>query len=429
MDKRMRVSLFEILDCISSAIDMVSPEIANHHHQTAFLAYRIAQQMQLSEEAQRNVLMAGIIHDVGALSTRERLSLVEEEPVDVNSHGFRGARLLEEFEYFREIANIVRYHHLAWDFGRGRHYGDAVVPVESHILHLADRVCVQLRREPSLLMQVPGALASVEAERNTVFMPDTLDALQALAPREYVWLELFYNAPIENATVPAMRALDMDEVLSISHMLSHIIDFRSHFTATHSAGVAATAEKLAEYAGFSQNECRQMRIAGYLHDLGKLAIDNAILEKPGKLDAREFSAIRSHTFYTYHLLGRIQGFETINQWASFHHEKLNGTGYPFHLSAEALPAGARIMAVADVFTAITEPRPYRPGMGRDQVVRTLRSMVQSGALCGRVVSSLLDHLSLLTRLCLDSQLEAAEYYDSICKEDDTLCKARRGSLA
>jgi HD-GYP domain-containing protein (c-di-GMP phosphodiesterase class II) len=161
-----------------------------------------------------------------------------------------------------------------------------------------------------------------------------------------------------------------------------------------------------------------MLIAGYLHDIGKLAIDNAILEKRGKLVASEFNAIRAHTFFTYRLLSSIRGFETINRWASFHHEKLNGTGYPFHLTEESIPVGSRIMAVADVFTAITEPRPYRKGMGRDQAVSTLRSMVNIGALCGRAVASLLDHFSLLTKLCLESQLEAAEYYDRFFRDEE-----------
>ena len=322
---RMRISLFEILQCVSDAIDLISPEVANHHQQTAFLSYRIAQQMGLPEEAQRNVLMAGIIHDIGALSMRERLSLIENEPVSANSHGFRGARLLEEFEPFDAIADIVRYHHVPWEHGQGQRFKDRDVPLESHIIHVADRVSVQLK--PNLgLGQVPSILESIESRSGKGFVPETVDALRSLAPKEYVWLELLHKAPLIPAPLvlmPEMHALEIPEVLSISRMLSHLIDFRSRFTATHSAGVAATAEKLAEYAGFSQNECQLMLIAGYLHDLGKLAIDNAILEKPGKLDPTEFNAIRAHTFFTYHLLSRIHGFETINRWASFHHEKRN----------------------------------------------------------------------------------------------------------
>ena len=427
MDK-MRISLYELLDCLSGAVDLVSPVVAGHHHQTASLAYRIAQQMDLSSEAQRNLYLAGIIHDIGALSLEERLDLIEDEPVTANSHGYRGARLLEEFGPLGALADIVRFHHVRWEYGRGKRHMGWEVGMESHIVHLADRAVVMIKQGVNVLEQIPDILASIKAREGTVFAPDAVDALAALASREHVWLELEHRlSPDPALFMPETYTLEADEVLSLSRLLSRVIDFRSHFTATHSAGVAKTAEKLAELAGFSGNECLMMLVAGYLHDLGKLAIDNAVLEKPGKLDNREFDAIRSHTFFTYQLLSRIQGFETINRWASFHHERLDGNGYPFHLKEESIPVGSRIMAVADIFTAITEPRPYRDGMGRDQRIRLLRSMVDSGAICGRTVASVLDNFSLMTTICRENQLEAAEYYDRFFHNEGAMQIEQLGS--
>ena len=420
MDK-MRISLYELLDCLSGAVDLVSPVVAGHHHQTASLAYRIAQQMGLSAEAQRNVYMAGVIHDIGALSLDERLELIEGEPVTADSHGFRGALLLEEFGPLVTLADIVRFHHVPWKYGKGKRHLGHDVSVESHIIHLADRAVVMIKDGVSVLEQIPRIIGLVKERTGSVFVPEPADALMELAHREYVWLELEHRlSPDPVLFMPETCMLDIDEVLSVSRLLSRVIDFRSHFTATHSAGVAKTAERLAGLAGFSKNECLMMLVAGYLHDIGKLAIDNTVLEKPGKLDEREFNAIRSHTFFTYQLLGRIKGFETINRWASFHHERLDGRGYPFHLKDESIPAGSRIMAVADIFTAITEPRPYREGMGRDQRIHVLRSMVDSGAICGRVVAAVLDNFKLLTSICMESQMEAAEYYDRFFRDKETM---------
>ena len=416
---RITFSFFDIIRTLSNAVDLVSPELSGHHLQVARLALRIAEQIGLPEDSQRNTFMAGLVHDIGALSARERLDLIEAEPPDASSHGFRGARLLKEFGPFGPIADIVRYHHLPWNYGRGKWYNDKPVPLESHIVHLADGVCVQIKNNGSVLGQISSLIDSVKTQKGSVFAPEPMDALTALAAREYVWLELIYSEPIDSASkfLNEFRPLSMAEVLDISRMFSHIIDFRSRFTATHSAGVAKTAEMLAEMAGFSRNECLYMRIAGYLHDLGKLAIDNALLEKPGKLTSQEFDIIRGHTYFTYRLLGGIEGFETINRWASFHHEKLNGNGYPFHLSAESLPAGSRIMAVADIFTAITEPRPYREGMKPDAAVEVLRTMVASGAICERFVTLLLDHFGQFTEACKQSQHKAVEHYDRFFRED------------
>ena len=96
-------------------------------------------------------------------------------------------------------------------------------------------------------------------------------------------------------------------------------------------------------------------------------------------------------YYTRMILDGVEGFGKIADWASYHHEKLNGTGYPFHLTAEALDTGARIMAVADIFSAITEVRPYRAGMDRTQAMGVLKDGVTRGELCGRIVDLLENH--------------------------------------
>jgi HD-GYP domain-containing protein (c-di-GMP phosphodiesterase class II) len=199
--------------------------------------------------------------------------------------------------------------------------------------------------------------------------------------------------------------------VDLAMIFSRIIDFRSRFTALHSAGVAKTAEKLAQLVGFSPYECKMMLIAGYLHDLGKIAIDSDVLEKPARLDEDEFNKMRAHTFYTYYSLEPLEQLRTINTWASFHHEKLDGSGYPFHIAGDSLPVGSRIMAVADVFTAITEDRPYRKGMEFDNAKKVLNNMVADNALDGRIVKLLLENYHELDEIRKTAQDEAAGQYE------------------
>jgi HD-GYP domain-containing protein (c-di-GMP phosphodiesterase class II) len=212
---------------------------------------------------------------------------------------------------------------------------------------------------------------------------------------------------------------DLDDVLQMARMFSHVIDFRSRFTATHSAGVAHTAGKLAELSGMSADEHKMMLIAGYLHDLGKLAVKNSILEKPSKLSINEFDVIRSHSFYTYKLLSGIEGFHTINQWASFHHEKLNGAGYPFHLKGEQIPFGSRVMTVADIFTAVIEHRPYRNGVDKQQVRGIFEKLVKNGEVCEAAVDTLVGNLDVFVELCNREQQLAAEDYESFFSDEET----------
>ncbi|MGC8574942.1 MAG: HD-GYP domain-containing protein [Caldisericum sp.] len=154
-----------------------------------------------------------------------------------------------------------------------------------------------------------------------------------------------------------------------------------------------------------------MEIAGYLHDLGKLAVPKEILEKPDKLSTEEFNVVKSHTYYTYRILSCIPNFETINRWASFHHERLDGSGYPFRLSAFDLPLGSRIMAVADVFTALTEDRPYRAGMDVDKALKIIENMSQNNILDVYTVQLLKKNIAKVNEARIYSQTEALREYE------------------
>ena len=132
-----------------------------------------------------------------------------------------------------------------------------------------------------------------------------------------------------------------------------------------------TRDLLAELAGMSREDCIMMKIAGDLHDVGKLKVPKAILEKPGRLTDEERNIIKEHPYNTRLVLMPIQGFGKIADWAGYHHEKLNGNGYPFHFGADVLDTGSRILAVADIFSAITERRPYRDSMPKEKAMSVL----------------------------------------------------------
>jgi len=358
--------------------------------------------------------LAALVHDIGALSMQERLDLIETESENVHQHAFIGEKLLVGFKPLEKASRIIKYHHMPWNNGEGRTYMGEDVPIESHVIHLADRICVLLHSDRNIISMLPKVLEVITKQVDSIFEPSLIDAVLQLSIEEYIWLDLISVSPIElinDIGLFNIIALEIDDIIDLSYIFSQIIDFRSDFTARHSAGVAKTAEQLAKFVGFSPYECKMMLVAGYLHDLGKIAIDNNILEKNGKLDELEFNAIRMHTYYTYRLLERIPQFNLFNKWASFHHEKLNGTGYPFHIKGDNIPLGSRIMAVADVFTAIKEDRPYRLSMSDDNTKNILRNMVKSGAIDNHVVEVLIENYQTINEEREFSQKAAEEHYN------------------
>lgn len=409
--KEINIKLYDFLNCISDAVDLVSPILSNHHQKVAYLSYRLAEQLNIPEDRKFSVFIAALLHDVGSLSIQERLEIIEREPDYINIHAFNGYRLFREFSFFENEAKIIKYHHLPWNYGEGKTFDGEEVPFECHIIHLADRVSARIDVN-NVLFQLRDIRKYVQKNKDKLFEPNIVDALLALSQKEYIWLDLASQFPIKNLPkdIPTPM-LNIDDIISLSSVIAQIVDFRSKFTARHTAGVAQTASKLAELAGMTPYECKMMLVAGYLHDLGKLVIDPNIIDKPNGLNEFEVSKMRSHTYYTYQLLNRVPQFDEIKKWAAYHHEKINGNGYPFHLKGDELPLGSRVMAVADVFTAITEDRPYRVGMRYENAVKLLMSMVDDGSLDGDIVKILIENYHDINKVRIEAQEKAAVQYN------------------
>jgi HD-GYP domain-containing protein (c-di-GMP phosphodiesterase class II) len=311
----------------------------------------------------------------------------------------------------------VRYHHVNWENGLGRKHDGREVPPGSQILHLADRVAVLIDQNQFILTQVDRIREKIKNNSGRVFKPELVDAFINLSSRESFWLDSMSPRIFEfvfNATPGTTVALSLSDLTSYAKMVAQIIDFRSRFTSTHSAGVAASAAAIARLTGFSDRDSSMMEIAGYLHDLGKLVIPAEILEKPGKLTPKEMDVMRTHTYHTYHILKSL-GLDSMNEWAAFHHERLDGKGYPFHHGEVDLSLGSRIMAVADVFTAITEDRPYRLGMNNEEAAYVLKGMADRSALDSEVVSLLLNNYDYVVRLREETQGAAGVTYEDFMK--------------
>jgi HD-GYP domain-containing protein (c-di-GMP phosphodiesterase class II) len=187
---------------------------------------------------------------------------------------------------------------------------------------------------------------------------------------------------------PIETPISLGIMRNISMVFAAIIDKKSAFTHEHSIGLFNHTNLFSKYYGFSEEETMKMKIAALLHDIGKLSIPNQILDKPGRLTADEFSIIKSHTYYTKLILNNIQGMEDIAEWAANHHETLRGKGYPEGLDAGQLCHKSRIMAVCDIYQALTEDRPYRTGMSKEKSLGIMDSMVEIGNIDGSVVKAL-----------------------------------------
>jgi putative nucleotidyltransferase with HDIG domain len=152
-----------------------------------------------------------------------------------------------------------------------------------------------------------------------------------------------------------------------------VIDAKSPWTYRHSDRASLIAAGIAAKLGLDAAGVSDLRRAAMLHDIGKLAVSNRILDKRGDLSAAEAAIIREHPLVTAQILERVPGFSQLARLASAHHERLDGHGYPRGLTADALDVPMRVLAVADVYEAVTSERPYRPAMSSEQALAILRA--------------------------------------------------------
>lgn len=417
------VEMLDMISSLSTALDIINPALNDHHKRTCYIASCLAEELSLSTKEVSTIFLASILHDIGAIVLSDRFKLLDFEDKSPHAHAELGALLLESFPPFQFFAPLVRFHHVPWNQGEGKMFRGHAVPMLSHLIHLADRVAVQVNRDQPVLNQVSHIVEKISSAGGKTFVPGYVDAFTRLSKEEAFWLDIVSRnldyVLKEKSQFPPVP-LDLNGLEELTRFFSTIIDTRSHFTANHSSGVSASAMKLAELLEMTPKECKEVRIAGYLHDLGKLAVPETILEKPGNLDKNERDLIKSHTYHTYSILKEVKGLEKIAVWASFHHETLTGEGYPFHRSADDLPLGSRILSVADIFTALTEDRPYRKGMEREKVRAVFSDLVNEGKIDKNVTDVLLNNFEVINDIRAEAQTKHNKNLKEFWKRSEEL---------
>ncbi|MBF0134584.1 MAG: HD domain-containing protein [Magnetococcales bacterium] len=408
-----RLDFFDLVQSISTAVDLVDRRLYHHHVRVAYIATSLCRVGYLNRKQENDVLVASLLHDIGAIHKDERLEFLKFNVGNVHKHAEIGYQLLKDFDLFEDPAAIIRFHHVPWEEGHGDCFFNQRVPLASHLLHLADRVDVLIDHHAGIYHQRPKIIQKIKEHTPSLFHPGVSGWFSRLAQRDEFWLDLASpNLPAILKTQVKQYEIELshDVLASFSHLLSQLVDFQSRFTATHSSGVSATAEYLARLIGFSEKECQKIMVAGFLHDIGKLAIPTEILEKNGMLTEEEYDTIKSHSYHTAQILAPMKGIDEIVQWCSYHHERANGNGYPFRIVGANLSLAAGVLAAADIFTAVTEDRPYRKGIGKDGVLKIFHSLVEKGHLDNRVVRVLLEDYDAINAYRTKAQFFATQEY-------------------
>jgi response regulator RpfG family c-di-GMP phosphodiesterase/DNA-binding CsgD family transcriptional regulator len=272
--------------------------------------------------------------------------------------------------------------HHAWP---GERRGDAI-HVGVRLVHLAGDLVTFDR-----LQGRDGAVAVARRRSGTAYDPalvdlfcdhadDVLDALHGAA----VWAAAMAAEP-----EPVLWLDGDDAIDDAARAIGDFADLKSPFFVGHSRAVAELAADAAAGAGLAPPEVMRARRAGWLHDVGRTGVSNAVWEKPGPLTDGEWEQVRLHPYYTERVLVRAGGLSAVARVAAAHHERADGTGYPKGLEAGGLQPVAAILAAADSYRGLVEDRPHRPGAEPAVAAAALRDDVVGGRLDGGAVDAVL----------------------------------------
>jgi len=402
-----------LIKALSQALELSTGGLSRHHWRTAMIANRIAEYIGIDKQQRNMLIYAGLLHDLGAVSNWEekhRIRNIDIIQTNIYEHAEAGYLLLKDSKQLGPLALPIRHHHDYWDGSSPHKLAGEAIPLFARIINLADKIEAHLPEDNYILEHRPNILTIIRKQSGSVFDPELVKALHEFGRQESFWLDLanplYYQNFFQSMDDYGRLPFQLDDIIDVAEIFATIIDRTSRFTGVHSRSVATASAFLAQARGYSQAEIQVMRVAGLFHDIGKLAIPNSILEKPGKLSEREFAIIKQHPYYTYRILEQIDGFQIIAEWAAFHHETLDGSGYPFRVADRSLKLGSRIVAAADVFTALSENRPYRQPLDIKEVEKIMWGMVNNRKLDGTVVGDLFINSNELYTIM---QQRAADY--------------------
>jgi HD-GYP domain-containing protein (c-di-GMP phosphodiesterase class II) len=399
----IQVDLRQVVYALSDALDLVGMNDFYHGKRVSLMALQVARTLDLDAATHDELFNAALLHDCGVSSTAIHQHLVAELDWEGSQdHCEIGYRLLASFEYLRSLAPLVLYHHTHWSDLAGLEIDPALARL-TNLIFLADRADALSAPHlgPELLLHKQSILDTLARHRGTLFAPELLDAFLATAHADAFWLVLeprhIQNFLGEMLHRSQPQALNFGELRQMAMLFAQVVDAKSPFTAAHSLGVARLARYLGELDGLDDDTQGLLELAGLMHDLGKLQVPDEILDKPGPLSVEERLMIERHSFETYQILNRIPGLHDIAAWAAYHHETLDGGGYPYSLGGSGLPREARIVAVADVFQAMAQNRPYRAPTPAARILDCLQKRARDGQLDAGVVALVAGNLEACWR--------------------------------
>ena len=399
----MELDVLGLFSACSYALDCVEAELVHvtskHAKRVAYMSVCVAEQMGIQGKELQDLAVCALLHDNALTQYIQeelhndiaRASAAQEFP-RLGAHCSMGEHNIQGLPFHTDVTNVILYHHENAD-GTGP-FGKKweETPLFARIIHLCDLLDVACRTQTFTTATWEKGLDFLQKAKGRMFDAECVNAfLKSFSEAHFLSLgSRDLDACLWNKVPRIRQELTFSQIKVLADFFAHIVDYKWYIcwcgykNITWHGKYSAYTEKRGKYM-LTENQIK-LTIGSLLHDIGKVAVGNEILEKPGRLTDEEFTTMKDHASYTYYILSEIDGFEELRDWAAFHHERLDGTGYPFGKTAADLNTQERMMACVDIYQALTESRPYKQGMSHEKACGILKDMADKGWIDAEIVS-------------------------------------------
>ena len=417
------VSLSEVISALTFALDLTEGAIPGHSLRTCVLGMRLAIALDVPDAELTNLFYALLLKDIGCSDNAARLSQIMGGPhqqAGTMAAALSTNPLLLERIWREVLPGVALPAHIgrqlgqtasqdtdprrAWevqssrstqimrDLGMTESTIEAVYHIDERwdgtglpsgqcgdAIPLLSRLCAVAQTLDAFACDSgpEAAMKMIRSRRGTWFDGSVVRAAQSLHTSGRLWQHC-HASDVEETRAEVLQQdpgvftpLNPERVDSICEAFGNVVDAKSPFTYSHSLGVTEIAVQLSQEMGLTPERLSLVRRAAFLHDIGKLAVPNRILDKRGKLTPREWTVITRHPALSGSILKRVSAFREIAVLAAEHHERLDGSGYPFGLQSHQISLESRIIALSDCYAAMAEDRPYRVGLASSDILTIL----------------------------------------------------------
>ena len=367
-------------------------ELFLHGHRVAYILLKYLQEQgKYSEDEINQMVQIAILHDIGACKLEEKFKHDKSVTADLSNHSVFGYIFLENYTvYSTDMAEICLYHHLPYDKYSLISIRYKEIAILFNILNDIDNIYIN-----GLSLNMGKLLSHIDEEFTievcNIFSKINEDDIlyKKISSGEYLSELYNYLDTIE---------ISKEELEQFIKMIIQCNNFRSRGTLEHSITVEVITYNLYKLLGIVREDMDTILLSAFCHDLGKLFTPIEILEKSDKLTYEEMEIMKDHVIQTGMILKGL-GLEEVGRIAEMHHEKLDGTGYPYGLKDEEIPMEAKILAVADISSALMEKRSYKEKFSKDRTLDILQAMAEENKIDKNVVRVVVENYDHLVNIC------------------------------